>query len=63
MKKHKQEDVRDWMEEAKEFAKVKRELQIAHWVIISIEYQNKDYARVVLFRYNLPRIFTKNTGG
>jgi hypothetical protein len=55
MKKHKQEDASDWMEEAKEFAKAERELQIEHWVVISIECQSKDYARVVLFRYDLSR--------
>lgn len=55
MKKHKQEDVSDWMEEARELAKAEKELQIEKWVIISIEYQSKDCRRVVLFRYDLPR--------
>lgn len=49
MKKHKQEDVSDWMEEARELAKAEKELQIEKWVIISIEYQNKDCRRIVLF--------------
>jgi len=55
MKKHKQEDMTDWMEQAKELAKAEKELQIERWVIISIEYRNKDCHRVVLFQYDLPR--------
>lgn len=55
MRKHKQEDVSDWMEEARELAKVERELQIEKWVIISIEYRTKDCRQVVLFQYDLPR--------
>jgi len=53
--KHKQEDMRDWMEEAKELAKAERELGIEKCVIISIEYQTNDNRRVVLFQYDLPR--------
>ncbi|HCO68476.1 MAG TPA: hypothetical protein DIT04_12065, partial [Dysgonomonas sp.] len=55
MKKHKQENMNNWMEEAKAIAKAERELGIEKWVIISIEYQTKDYCRVVLFQYDLPR--------
>jgi len=55
MIKHKQEDMRDWMEEAKELAKAERELGIEKWVIVSIEYRTKDCRRVVLFQYDLPR--------
>ena len=53
--KHKQEDISDWFEQAKELAKAERELQIVHWVIISIEYKTKDDKQVVLFKYDLPR--------
>lgn len=49
MKKHKQEDVSDWMDEARELAKAERELKIEKWVVISIEYRNKDCQRTVLF--------------
>lgn len=52
MKKHKQEDMSNWMEEAKAIAKAERELGIEKWVILSIEYQTKDYRRVVLFQYD-----------
>ncbi len=55
MKKHKQEDISDWMEAIHELAKAERELKIEKWVIISIEYRNKDCRRAVLFRYDLPR--------
>ena len=55
MKKHKQENISDWMDEAKAIAKAERELGIEKWVILSIEYQTKDYRRVVLFQYDLPR--------
>lgn len=54
-KKHKQENIRDWMEEAKALAKAERELGITKWVFLSIEYQTKDYQRVVLYQYDLPR--------
>ncbi len=55
MKKQKQEDMSDWMEEAKAIAKAERELGIEKWVVLSIEYQTKDYRCVVLYRYDLPR--------
>jgi hypothetical protein len=55
MKKHKREDLGDWMEEAKALAKAEKELGIEKWVILSIEYQSKDYRRVVLYQYDLPR--------
>ena len=55
MKKHKQEDMSHWTEKAKELAKAERELKIDKWVIISIEYRNKDYQNVVLFQYDLPK--------
>lgn len=54
MKKQKQEDVRDWMEEARELAKAERELRIDKWVFISIEYRIKG-ERIVLHQYELPR--------
>lgn len=55
MKKHKQEDVSNWMKEARELAKAERELKIEKWVAISIEYRNRDCRQVVLIRYDLPR--------
>jgi len=55
MKQHKQEDISDWFEEAKELAKAERELGIEKWVIVSIEYRTKDCKSVVLFKYDLPR--------
>jgi hypothetical protein len=55
MKKQKQEDMGDWMEKAKALAKAEKELGIEKWVILSIEYQTKDYRRVVLHQYDFPR--------
>jgi hypothetical protein len=55
MKKHKREDLGDWMEEAKALAKAEKELGVEKWVILSIEYQSKDCRRAVLYQYNLPR--------
>lgn len=54
MKKHKQENVNVWMEEARELAKAERELQIDRWIVISIEYRIKG-ERILLHRYDLPR--------
>lgn len=44
-----------WMEYAREYAKVQREMKIEKWVCITIEYRTKERQRVVLFRYDLPR--------
>lgn len=50
-----QENMGDWMEYAREYAKVQREIKIEKWVGITIEYRTKERLRVVLFRYDLPR--------
>lgn len=50
-----QENMGDWMEYAREYAKVQREMKIEKWVCITIEYRTKERQRVVLFRYDLPR--------
>lgn len=50
-----QENMGDWMEYAREYAKIQREMKIEKWVYISIEYRTKEGERVVLFRYDLPR--------
>ncbi|NDV84528.1 hypothetical protein [Bacteroides sp. 51] len=55
MKKHRQEDISGWLEDAKALARAEKELGIEKWVILSIEYQSKDYRRVVLYQYDLPR--------
>ena len=54
--KHKQDDISGCAKKAKELAKAERELQIEHWVIISIEYKTKENKRVVLFQYDLPSL-------
>ena len=50
-----QENIGDWMEYAREYAKVQREMRIEKWVCITIEYRTNERQRVVLFRYDLPR--------
>ena len=50
-----QENMGDWMEYAREYAKAQREMRIKKWVCITIEYRTKERQRVVLFRYDLPR--------
>lgn len=50
-----QENVKDWMEYAREYAKAQRELKIEKWVYITIEYRTKERQRVILFSYDLPR--------
>lgn len=50
-----QENMGGWMEYAREYAKVQREMKIEKWVCITIEYRTKERQRVVLFRYDLPR--------
>lgn len=50
-----QENISDWMEYAREYAKVQREMRIEKWVCITIEYRTNERQRVVLFRYDLPR--------
>ena len=50
-----QENMGDWMEYAREYAKAQREMKIEKWVCITIEYRTKERQRVVLFRYDLPR--------
>lgn len=50
-----QERIDDWMEYAREYAKVERELKIEKWVYISIEYRTNTRDRIVLYTYDLPR--------
>lgn len=50
-----QENMGDWMEYAREYAKIQREMGIEKWVCITIEYRTKERERVILFRYDLPR--------
>lgn len=50
-----QENMGDWMEYAREYAKTQREMEIERWVCITIEYRTKERERVILFRYDLPR--------
>lgn len=50
-----QENVKDWMEYAREYAKTQRELKIEKWIYITIEYRTKERQRVILFSYDLPR--------
>lgn len=44
-----QENMGDWMEYAREYAKAQREMKIEKWVCITIEYRTKERQRVVLF--------------
>ena len=50
-----QENMGDWMEYAREYAKAQREMKNREWVCITIEYRTNERQRVVLFRYDLPR--------
>lgn len=50
-----QENMGGWMEYAREYAKIQREMGIERWVCITIEYRTKERERVILFRYDLPR--------
>lgn len=50
-----QENMGDWMEYAREYAKTQREMKIKKWVCITIEYRTKERQRVVLFRYVFSR--------
>ena len=53
----------DWWEYAKELAKAEWELQIGHWVRISIEYRDEAGDTVRLHSYDLPRNCTNATAG
>lgn len=55
MKKHRRESVESWEQDLRDFAKAERELEIEHWVFISIEYQSAARERVKLYSYDLPR--------
>ena len=50
-----QENMGNWMEYAREYAKSQREMGIEKWVCITIEYRTMERERVILFRYDLPR--------
>ncbi len=50
-----QESADDWQQYARDYAKAERELQIEHWVWISIGYRTKTCEMVVLHNYDLPR--------
>lgn len=50
-----QENMDDWIEYAREYAKVQREKKIEKWVCITIEYRTTERQRIVLFRYDFPR--------
>lgn len=50
-----QEKIGDWWEYAKGLAKAERDLQIEHWVRISIEYKDEAGNPVRLHSYDLPR--------
>ena len=50
-----QENMGNWMEYAREYAKAQREMGIEKWVCITIEYRTMERERVILFRYDLPR--------
>ena len=47
----KQENIHDWCEQAKDFAKAERELEIEHWIKISFllrrDYDNYDTLHVI----------------
>lgn len=50
-----QENISDFMQIAKDYAKAEKELGVQHWVYISIERKDKDGKSSVLFHYDLPR--------
>lgn len=50
-----QEKIGYWWEYAKELAKAERDLQIEHWVRISIEYKDEAGNPIRLHSYDLPR--------
>lgn len=58
-----QENMGDWMEYAREYAKAQREIKIEKWVCITIEYRTKERQRVVLFRYDLPHDIYERANG
>ncbi len=55
MDRHKQESTDDWQQYARDYAKAERELQIEHWVWISIGYRNESRETITLHTYDLPR--------
>jgi len=50
-----QENMEDWMQYAKEFAKAERELSIEHWVYITFEVRHEDRHREVLHKIDIPQ--------
>ncbi|MDH6309996.1 hypothetical protein M2451_002886 [Dysgonomonas sp. PFB1-18] len=50
-----QESMEDWMQDAKDLAKVERELKIEHWVYITFEVRDENRSREVLHIIDLPR--------
>lgn len=51
----KQENMSDWFQMAKYYAKAEKELKVQHWVFISIERTDGNCNCVRLFSYDLPR--------
>lgn len=49
------ERIDDWIQAAKDLARAERELQIDHWVYITIEYREDDPRKVVLHKIDIPR--------
>lgn len=50
-----QEKVDDLLETAKYYAQAEKDLDVQHWVFVSIGYQDNTGTRVRLFSYDLPR--------
>lgn len=50
-----QERIDDFIQLAKDYAKAEKELEVQHWVFISIERTDKSGNNVRLFSYDLPR--------
>ena len=55
MAKHKQEPVTDWIQEARDYAKAERALNIEKWVYITIGYHDPVHGTTRLYAFDLPR--------
>ena len=50
-----QESIEDFIKLARYYAQAEKELEIQHWVHVSLGYSSQDGRRIVLFTYDLPR--------
>lgn len=55
MAKQKREPIPDWLQDARDLAKAERELEIVHWVRITIGYRNDENVWIHLYQFDFPR--------